>query len=66
MHLSLKGLPNTFEQEQLNQLSTSLRFVCGGVGSFNDYVPHQFTWDIDTFSNHFWESALALKVVGKC
>ena len=30
---------NGFEQSDLNELSGSVRFVYGGMGSFNDYAP---------------------------
>ncbi|UTW45421.1 hypothetical protein KFE80_00350 [bacterium SCSIO 12696] len=54
-----------FEQNQLSELSVSVRSVYGGMGSFNDYVPPQSAWGTDRFSNNVWEAAMALKVIGE-
>ncbi|WP_196140309.1 hypothetical protein [Aliikangiella sp. G2MR2-5] len=58
-------LENGYEQSQLNDLSSSIRSVYGGMGSFNDYVPPQSTWGTNRFSNRVWETALDLQVTGK-
>ena len=64
---------NGFTQDQLNSLSTSIRSVYGGMGSFNDYCPppmdkKRATWYKDSTkpkepSSDVYELALALKVI---
>ncbi len=58
-------LDNGYEQSQLNKLSSSIRSVYGGIGSFSDYVPPQSTWGTNRISNRVWETALDIQVTGK-
>lgn len=54
-----------FEQNQLNELSSSIRSVYGGMGSFNDYVPPKGLWGEQKFADHVWDAAMALKITGE-
>jgi hypothetical protein len=64
---------NGFEQSNLNELSGSIRYVYGGMGSFNDYAPiaadetGSFSViggmeGMDVIANHVYERALNLMV----
>lgn len=58
-------LENGFEQDQLNDLSTKIRSVYGGMGSFNDYVPPPNTWGNNEYSGKVYDAAMELKVIGR-
>jgi hypothetical protein len=64
-----------FEQSDLNELSGSVRYVYGGMGSFNDYAPVAAnatgTFSVirgmdglEVIANHVYERALNLMVTG--
>jgi hypothetical protein len=67
----------SFSQDDLNELSGSVRHVFGGMGSFSDYCPLKQdmktkSWHpipgmerLTDVSNAVYESALQLMVVGK-
>lgn len=58
-------LKNGFTQDDLNSLSTSLRSVYGGMGSFNDYYnPLDKTNIIGKYSSQVYSNAFHLKVTG--
>tara|TARA_B100000614_G_scaffold255651_1_gene273015 strand:+ start:2024 stop:2383 length:360 start_codon:yes stop_codon:yes gene_type:complete len=71
-----KSLTNSqFSQNDLNELSSSIRSVYGGMGSFNDYYNPSFSKQRNKIikqlgssvdlSEHVYEYALELKVIGK-
>ena len=63
-----------FAQSDLNKLSSSIRSVYGGMGSFNDYYNPNFTKEINKIikqigsstelSERVYDYALELKVIG--
>ena len=65
------------EQEHLSELSSSICFVYGGMGSFNDYSPGFYdpttkryapipgTEDFSAASESVYERALELRVTGR-
>ena len=54
---------NGFTQNDLNSLSTQIRSVFGGMGSFNDYVPLEKYWGSNEYAKSVFEKALRLKVL---
>nr|WP_319495134.1 hypothetical protein [uncultured Desulfobacter sp.] len=66
---------NGFTQDDLNSLSSSVRSVYGGMGSFNDYYNPNFTKQRNKIieqigssldlSEKVYEYALELKVIGR-
>jgi hypothetical protein len=66
---------NGFKQNDLNELSGSVRFVYGGMGSFNDYAPVaadapgsfiviRGMENLEVVANQVYERALNLMVTG--
>ncbi|MFC5049119.1 DUF6966 domain-containing protein [Rubritalea spongiae] len=74
--LEAEKLLSDFTQDHLNVLSTRIRSVYGGMGSFSDYVPITKSQDggfmtiagmenLTLHSGHVYDQALELKVVGR-
>lgn len=68
-------LSQSFTQDDLNELSSSVNHVFGGSGSFNDYAPVVQRLDgtfsiivgmdsFDELASKVYDSALALRVAG--
>ncbi len=71
---ALQLMKTSFNQDDLAMLSSSIRSVYGGMGSFNDYMPGRydrstgkcvsFPWadEFDVLSGKLFDSAMALVV----